>query len=350
MPKYINESIRKSIDKITDMDVKLAENNDTIEDGTIYIAPSERHIKLEDNKKIVLFDDDKVNYAKPSIDVFMNSLKKEKGTKITGIILSGVGFDGAEGISHIKQIGGKTFVQKIKGAETLKSMGEAAIKTGNVDKELSIKEINKHIFGEYKTRKSEPKNKKNKSNNIVIIGSSTGGPRILKRLFKEMPKIKSPIILVQHMPIFMNDSLKKSIERITDMNVKIAEDREILENGTLYIAPSEVHLKIVNNMQVKLEKSEKVNYVCPSIDVTMESLKKDGNRNIFGVILTGMGKDGAEGLSYIKNIGGKTFAQDKNSCVIYGMPRAAYEKGCVDFVLSPEEIKNKIVKSIGKIS
>ena len=346
MPKYINDSIRKSIDKITDMDVKLAENNDVLSDGTIYIAPSEKHIKLEDNKKIVLFDSKKVNYAKPSIDVFMKSLKKERGVEIIGIILSGVGFDGAEGISHIKKIGGKTFVQRIEGPDTLKGMGESAIKTGCVDKEIPVEEIRKQIFGKNRIKKIKPKNKEN---NLVVIGSSTGGPRILKRLFRDMPKINSPIILVQHMPIFMNDSLKKSIERITDMNVKIAEDKEILENGTIYIAPSEVHLKIVNNMQVRLEKSEKVNYVCPSIDVTMESLKKDGNRNIFGVILTGMGKDGAKGLSYIKKIGGKTFAQDKDSCVIYGMPRAAYETGSVDFVLSPEEIKNIIVKLTGKI-
>ena len=111
-----------------------------------------------------------------------------------------------------------------------------------------------------------------------------------------------------------------------------------------------MHLKIVNNVQIKLEKSKDVNYVCPSIDVAMESLKKDNAKKFLGVILTGMGKDGAQGLSYIKKIGGTTFSQDQDSCVIYGMPQAAYKTGDVDFVLTPEEIRDRLIKMIGEIN
>lgn len=133
------------------------------------------------------------------------------------------------------------------------------------------------------------------------------------------------------------------------MTVKIAEDGDMIRDGVIYIAPSEMHLELKNNRMIYLINSEKINFVCPAIDVTMNSLKPSGNDRIIGVILTGMGKDGAQGLLHIKNIGGLTIAQDEESSIVYGMPKAAYETGCVDLILSPEKIRQRLIQSVGII-
>lgn len=133
------------------------------------------------------------------------------------------------------------------------------------------------------------------------------------------------------------------------MVVKLAEDGEIIRDGIIYIAPSEVHLELKNNRNIHLFKDGKVNFVCPAIDVAMNSLVPSGNDRIIGVILTGMGKDGAQGLLHIKNIGGLTIAQDEDSSIVYGMPKAAYETGGVDLVLSPELIRQKLIQIVGII-
>ena len=146
------------------------------------------------------------------------------------------------------------------------------------------------------------------------------------------------------MPIFINRSVRDSIQRGTTMTVKIAEDGEMIRDGVIYIAPSEMHLELKNNRMIYLMNGEKVNFVCPAIDVTMNSLMPWGDDRIIGVILTGMGKDGAQGLLHIKNIGGLTIAQDEESCIVYGMPKVAYETGGVDLVLSPEQIRLKLIQ------
>jgi len=183
-----------------------------------------------------------------------------------------------------------------------------------------------------------------KAKNIIVIGSSTGGPKTLTTLFANLPRLDASVILVQHMPKFMNESLRKRLDTSTEMEVILAQEGSLLHDGVVYIAPSEVHLELVQNNSIRLFKGEKVNYTCPSIDVTMMSLQKNLNEHFTGVLLTGMGKDGADGLSHIKYIGGVTIAQSEQTCMIYGMPKAAAETGKVDIVLSPQEIKSKLIE------
>lgn len=188
------------------------------------------------------------------------------------------------------------------------------------------------------------------SNNIIVIGVSTGGPKILGRLFTDMPKLNAGVILVQHMPKFINDSLRSTLSMNTDMTIKIAEDNDTIEAGNVYIAPSEIHLELEKNSTIKLCEGEKVNSVRPSIDVAMKSIIKIPRKKIVGVLLTGMGKDGAEGISHIKTIGGTTIAEDEGSCVIYAMPKAAIATGDVDFVMKPEEVREKLIELVGVLN
>ncbi len=187
--------------------------------------------------------------------------------------------------------------------------------------------------------------------NIVVIGASTGGPETLHKLLAELPVLDASILIVQHMPIYVNESVREEISSAANMEVRLAQDGDELQNGLIHLAPSLIHMEIMDNAEIKLVEGEKVNYVCPSIDVTMKSLKPIPSINTIGVLLTGMGEDGAKGISYIKReLGGKTIAQDRLTCVIYGMPRAAAETGDVDFVLPLEKIPGKIIELVNSAS
>lgn len=171
----------------------------------------------------------------------------------------------------------------------------------------------------------------------------------MRKFFEGLPLLDASIVLVQHMPRFVNKSIRNTLDSLTEMDVRIANHGEHLETGTVYIAPSEIHLELVNNRKIRLTNSPKVCYVRPSVDVTMKSIRRTPEININGMIMTGMGRDGAEGISYIKSIGGTTFAQDEKTSVIWGMPKAAIDTGNVDYVLSPKGIRNKLISRLGKL-
>lgn len=113
--------------------------------------------------------------------------------------------------------------------------------------------------------------------NIVIIGSSAGGPRILKEIFNGLPRLAGAIVLVQHMPKFINETLSKSLDDICDMTVRVAQFGEQLRSGIVYVAPSELHLELVDNRRIRMFTGSKVNFVCPAVDVTMRSVKKESS-------------------------------------------------------------------------
>ena len=186
-----------------------------------------------------------------------------------------------------------------------------------------------------------------KPSSIIIIGSSGGGPRVLKELFTGLPKLNGAIIIIQHMPKFLNESMRNNFTEWTKMDAKIPQDGDELENGIIYITPSEMHLEVVENRRVRLFTGEKVHFVCPSIDVAMKSLKWEFGIRHIGIILTGLGSDGAEGIKHLKKIGGITIAQSEETCAIYGMPKEAIDTGDVDLILTPDEIREWLIELIG---
>lgn len=182
---------------------------------------------------------------------------------------------------------------------------------------------------------------------VILIASSTGGTRALRDLFAGMPRLNASILIVQHMPLYINESLRGSLDVVTDMDVKIASDGVLCELGCVYIAPSEVHMDLVNRLRIRLKDGPKVCFVRPSADVLMKSVRAIPGTRVIGIVLTGMGRDGAEGLEHIKKIGGDTFAQNEESCAVYGMPKVAVGTGSVDFVMSPSEMKSKLIQMVG---
>jgi two-component system, chemotaxis family, protein-glutamate methylesterase/glutaminase len=180
------------------------------------------------------------------------------------------------------------------------------------------------------------------SGDIVLIGSSTGGLKILEELFPRLPVLSAAVVIVQHITPFIDQSFVTSLARVSEMPVSLAREGQTLQQGQVHLAPGGLHLTLVRNRTLRLQQGEKVNSVRPSIDVAMKSVLPAVTGRITGVILTGMGRDGAEGISHIKRIGGITIAQDQSTSVLFGMPRAAAETGHVDFVLPTERIADKL--------
>jgi two-component system chemotaxis response regulator CheB len=188
------------------------------------------------------------------------------------------------------------------------------------------------------------------SDKIVAIGTSTGGPSALVKVFKEFPKkFPSPVLVVQHMPEGFIDAFSNKLNKDSNLKVKVAEDGDELLAGHGYVAPGHAHMAIEkkgDKFKIKLFKGEKVSGHMPSIDVLFDSVAEFAGSKSVGVIMTGMGKDGSDGLLKIKSKGGYTIAQDEETSVVYGMNRVAVEIGAVNEIVPIEQITDRIIVNI----
>ncbi|MEK3886956.1 CheB methylesterase domain-containing protein [Bacillus sp. FSL K6-3431] len=184
---------------------------------------------------------------------------------------------------------------------------------------------------------------------IICIGTSTGGPRALQTVLSQLPKsINAPIVIVQHMPPSFTYSLAKRLNSICNIEVKEAEDGERLKKGTAYIAPGGHHMTIHpirEDLIVKITGDPPVNGHRPSVDVMFNSLSFVEKYAKIAVIMTGMGADGSSGLLRLKKSGMTiAIAESEQTCIVYGMPKAAIGTGGVDEVLKIEDIASNILK------
>lgn len=192
-------------------------------------------------------------------------------------------------------------------------------------------------------------NTKNKIN-AVVIGASTGGPKALQKVLTNLPRnLGVPVFVVQHMPEGFTKVFAERLNKICEMNVVEAIDSIAIERNTIYIAKGGSHMIIGNKNNIQLNKEPSIWGVRPAVDKLFNSAVKIYGKNILSVVLTGMGKDGADGTKNIKDGGGITIAEDKSTCIIYGMPKAAYETGKVDLVLPLDEISDAIVRIVKNI-
>jgi two-component system chemotaxis response regulator CheB len=167
---------------------------------------------------------------------------------------------------------------------------------------------------------------------ILAIGSSTGGVEALMTVLANFPETCPPTVITQHMPATFTKSFAARLDRICGAHVAEAHDGARLLPGHVYVAPGgDAHLEVVGSTHptCRLRETEPVNGHRPSVDVLFESVARL-NRPAAGVILTGMGRDGAQGLLTLRNGGARTLGQDESSCVVYGMPKAAFELGAVE--------------------
>lgn len=176
-------------------------------------------------------------------------------------------------------------------------------------------------------------NYKDGSKRIIAIGASTGGTEAISSIIKELPENTPGIVLVQHIPPVFSRMFAERLNSFSALNVKEAATGDLIKAGQVLVAPGDKHMKIVkigDNYKVQCFKGEKVNGHCPSVDILFESAAKEAGSNSIGVILTGMGYDGAKGLLSMRKAGARTIGQDEQSCVVYGMPKVAFNIGAVE--------------------
>lgn len=172
-------------------------------------------------------------------------------------------------------------------------------------------------------------------NMVIAIGASTGGTEAIATVIKEFGTDIPGTVIVQHMPQGFTEMYAKRLDDQCSVHVKEAETGDLVVPGQVLIAPGgDSHMRLVkvgNNYQVELKKGSKVNGHRPSVDVLFESVANVAKENALGIILTGMGGDGARGLLQMREAGAKTIGQDESTCVVYGMPKVAYEIGAVQY-------------------
>jgi len=182
---------------------------------------------------------------------------------------------------------------------------------------------------------------------IVVIGASTGGPKVVSSILANIPKhIPAGFILIQHMSKGFTDSYAKRLAKLSSLTIKVAQDGDIIQPGLVLIAPADYHLMIVPPNLVYLDQSPKRFGVRPSINVSMITAAEVFQSKTIGVLLTGMGHDGGFGMKAIKQRGGKTLAQDEESCVVFGMPKEAKELNSVDKFISAEKLAKVITEEV----
>ncbi|HQA58141.1 MAG TPA: chemotaxis response regulator protein-glutamate methylesterase [Acetivibrio sp.] len=179
------------------------------------------------------------------------------------------------------------------------------------------------------------------SNKIIAIGASTGGTEAIFNIIKFFPKDMPGIVVVQHMPPVFTRLYAQRLDSSCPMEVKEAVNGDMVLPGRVLIAPGDYHMKLKKrdgNYFVECAKGQRVNGHCPSVDVLFNSVAEVAGRNAIGIILTGMGSDGAKGLLAMRNKGARTLGQDEKSSVVYGMPKVAFDIGAVEKQASLEAI------------
>lgn len=187
---------------------------------------------------------------------------------------------------------------------------------------------------------------------IIAIGASTGGTEALRALLEVLPPNTPPIVITQHMPEKFTKTFADRLNTLCQLTVKEAEDGDSVLTGQALIAPGNYHMTLVRSgarYSVKLNQDPPVNRHRPSVDVMFHSVAQYAGSNSLGVILTGMGGDGAAGMLEMKKIGAYNFAQDEASCVVFGMPKEAIKLGGVDKILPLDQIPAAILAHIESV-
>ncbi|MBM7613680.1 protein-glutamate methylesterase/protein-glutamine glutaminase [Alkaliphilus hydrothermalis] len=311
---------------------------------------------------------EKVQLLKPDIvtmDVempIMNGLNALKHIMATNplpvVMLSSLTSEGADATIMALEAGAVDFIQK---PSSVFMINADAIKNDLVEKikvaananckekktELMKTPVVNIVNREPRTRKFDTKRQP-----IVAIGTSTGGPRALQSIIPLIPpQVSASFLVVQHMPPGFTKSLADRLNAISQIPVKEATDGEKILPATVYIAPGDRHLEVMQNknqeLYIHLNEGPPVSGHRPSVDAMYQSIMNIKGRSMIGVIMTGMGADGAKGLKQLKEKSNSyVIAQDEASCVVYGMPKSAVKLGVVDEILPLEKIINSILNRL----
>jgi two-component system chemotaxis response regulator CheB len=277
----------------------------------------------------------------PEMNGVKATLEILKHHEIPIIIFSGKTENNMKEVKLALEVGAMDFIPK-----PAESMSFHSIRP------LLLSRVREATFEKAEKRRLKPA--VSSSQQVILIGSSTGGPQTLAELIPQFPRtLEAGILIVQHMPALFTKSLADRLNKLSSVTVKEAQEGDEIVNGVALLAPGDFHMmvyeKMVDGMRkrfVSLNKEEKVHGVRPSVDVMFSSAANIFDEGMVGIILTGMGRDGAHAMGLIKAKGGYTIAQDKQTAIIFGMPDAAIKMGVIDEVLPLDRIAIHAMKHI----
>jgi two-component system chemotaxis response regulator CheB len=261
-------------------------------------------------------------------------------------------------VSSLTTRGGKLTLEAIdSGAVDVIAKPGASYTVGDMSAQLAekiraaarAKIVKKDIGGAEAIKQQPIKALAQTSNKVIAVGASTGGTEALKVLMTQMPPNSPGMVIVQHMPANFTTAFAERLNGICQISVREAKDGDRLSNGLALIAPGNYHMLLRRSgavYYVEVKTGPMVHHQRPAVDVLFKSTAQYAGANAIGVILTGMGADGAAGLLEMKNMGAGTVAQDENSCVVFGMPKEAIKLGAVDKILPIEQIAAQIIRMV----
>jgi len=258
------------------------------------------------------------------------------------IMLSALTAEGAETTMKALELGAVDFIPKPGGKSI--SLGIEEIKEELLRK-IRAAARSKPRRLHLQRRKKYLRPKRLRDNTAIVFGASTGGPGTLMDILQSLPDDMPPIFIVQHMPPGFTSSFAKRLNALARFEVKEAEDGDIIKSGVGYVAPGDYHM-LIRRSRIRLNQEPKLHGVRPAVDKTMESAAETFGSNTIGVLLTGMGSDGAEGLKKIKQAGGRTIVEAEQTCVVFGMPKAAIEAGAAEVIVPSYRIADEIIRML----
>jgi len=272
---------------------------------------------------------------------FLKSYLQDKG--IPTVMISSISINEGSLVIEALSSGATSYIQKpsLEELSTLTPQILAKLEVLSLIKKSSTKNI-KPVKSQLKFSSLE---------GLITIGSSTGGTQALQQVFLQLPSEIPPIVVVQHIPAVFSKAFADRLNTLVDFTVKEAEDGELLQKNTVYIAPGGNQLKLLRRgkeLKVETNDDAPVNRFKPSVDYLFDSVSNLEVENLIAIILTGMGKDGAKGLLNLHSSGALTIAQDKDSSVVFGMPKEAIRLGAADKILSLENIANEMILQFNK--
>lgn len=292
----------------------------------------------------------------PNMDGLAALERIMKECPVPVIMVSSLTIEGADVTIKALELGAVDFIPK---EMSFVSVAITGIKEELISKVKAITK-NKKVLSKVNVLNTKPKKTRSVSSSLTLpqrqyralgIGISTGGPISLQKVIPLLSaNLRMPVFIVQHMPPKFTASLAERLDNLSPLEVKEAENGEVVRNGVVYIAPGGFHMLIkkdkLNNNIIGISDQPSNVLHKPSVDVMLQSVQDIYGKNMLGVIMTGMGKDGLEGIKRLKASGGYCIAQNEETCVVYGMPRAIVDNGLADIVASLEDIPKLINQAV----
>lgn len=278
-----------------------------------------------------------------------------KSYPIPVIIVSSLAKDHNDAVIQAMELGAVDVVPKPGGPysteQLIETLAERIVMASSVEMN-KVKRVSKAVSAQKAHYTDRILTKISTTKKVIVVGASTGGTSALEILFRDLPKTFPPVVAVIHMPMGFTRSFAHRLDNICEGSVVEAEENMHLEDGHIYIAPGgQCHTIIKASgalRSIHLLHTSPYNNHRPAVDILFESASRYIGKNCLAVLLTGMGRDGADGMKKIHAAGGYTIAQDEKSCIVFGMPKAAIEEGGVSEVLPLDKIARKLIMNLNR--